>query len=265
MRNRLVALIMVVIILLCTIYVYLGNNWLADKQFLQKKKNNLFVKNELMQNLIEIEKQSQKILDQIFQLSYKIEIFPDKNIILKEETFAEFDKVITVKPQFDHHNFYLVFENTLIAYNKKNRFEVWQKQFTEKIIEVVLLDVNRILVVLESNEIICASRESGSEMWSRKNIDTRSVCSKSNAFQISLDAYKQLDNSVILSIEKNRLLIFNNISGKNIYEYNSIQEIDFVSDFDLLEKSIYVVKRNELWKLEFEINLPSRKILGQKS
>ena len=254
MKNALIAVIMITLIILSALYVYYGNNWLAEQQFLQKRKNSEFVRNEFMANLLEIEQQSQELLDEISQLSYKIEIFPHKAIKLKDDVKIEFDSSISLKPIFDHHNIYVVLDNKLIAYNKKSYRERWNKEFPADIIDLVLLDVNRLLVIVKSNEIICLGRETGSEKWRREGEYSAPNATRKNAYQISLDKYKRLDNSVILSIEKKRLLVLNNISGEIICEYNSDTEINHVSDFDLLTKSIYIVNDNIFRKLELLIN-----------
>ncbi|MCK4654879.1 MAG: hypothetical protein KAU01_10590, partial [Candidatus Cloacimonetes bacterium] len=76
MHKRVIAVIMAVIILLSVLYVFFGKNWLAEQQYLQKQKSTEFMKNELIDKFLEIQEQSQEILNEILNLSYEIEFFP---------------------------------------------------------------------------------------------------------------------------------------------------------------------------------------------
>ncbi|MDA3814450.1 MAG: hypothetical protein PF570_09405, partial [Candidatus Cloacimonetes bacterium] len=55
-KKRIIAVIMAIIIILTVAYVFYGKNWLAEQQYIQKQRNSEFLKNELMQKMLDIEK-----------------------------------------------------------------------------------------------------------------------------------------------------------------------------------------------------------------
>ncbi len=254
MHKRVIAVVMALIILLSVLYVFYGKNWLAEQQYLQKQKSSEFMKNELMDKFLEIQEQSQEILNEILNLSYEIEFFPDQEIIFEREWSRKFDFELTKKPYFDHKYIYLVSKNALKVFNKKCEKMKWEKSFVSSIISIELIDANRLLVLTKNERILCLHRDNGKLAW---KIDSGYIPDdlqeKYTLFQISLDKYKRLDSSVILMLSKNKISLLNNINGKTLSTYIAEEEIRFISDFDILEKCIYIVEGENFSKIGLKV------------
>ena len=251
-KKRIVAFFMALIILMTVAYVFYGKNWVAEQQYIQKQKNSEFLKNELMQKLLDIEKQSQEVLNEILNLSYDIEIFQKQNINLERTAENVFDEDLIQKPYFDYKNLYLICSNKLYVLSKDFKKLKWEKQYDEGLIDIELLDANRILVLTKLNKAVCLARDTGKEIWS-KQLNTQPKRKENSIFQISLNKYKQLDRSIIITVSNNEIELIDNITGKPLAVYIAEFEIDYLSNFDAIEKCVYFIEDNRISKLVFNV------------
>ncbi|MDP8203881.1 MAG: hypothetical protein P9L95_05060 [Candidatus Tenebribacter mawsonii] len=251
-KKRIIAFIMALIILMTVAYVFYGKNWLTEQQYIQKQKNTEFLRNELMQKMLDIEKQSQEVLNEILNLSYDIEIFQKQKINLEKTAENLLDEDLIQKPYFDYKNLYLISSNKLHVLSKDLEQIKWEKQFEEGLIDLELLDANRILVFTKQNNAICLSRDTGKEIWSVV-LKTKPEKKENSIFQVSLNKYKQLDSSIIITVSNNEIELLENITGTSLFVYESDDNINYLSDFDIIEKCIYSIEGNKLTKLVFNV------------
>ena len=252
MQIRITSIILIVVIILSVIYVFYGKNWFAEQQFIQKQRSSEFVRNELMEKFLEIQEQSQELLNDILKETYDLNLLPGQKITLKKEWSRELDFELSLKPVFDHKQMYLISENTLKSISKKPSILKWERVFEEGIIGIELLDANRLLVVIEGNKMFCLHRDLGTDIWERNlNCNPHIDYEFNSIFQISLDKYRRLDSSIILLLSDNSITALNNITGESLATYVSKNKIHFVSDFDLIEKCIYIYEDNCLVKIDF--------------
>lgn len=251
-KKRIIAFIMAIIIIMTVAYVFYGKNWLAEQQYIQKQKNSEFLKNELMQKMLDIEEQSQEVLNEILNLSYDLELFQKQKIILEKTAEREFDVYLKQKPYFDYKNIYLIGSNKLFVLSKDLKKIKWEKQFKEELVDIELLDANRILVLTKQKNAICLNRDTGKEFWV-KQLETIPTATENSIFQISLNKYKRLDSSIILMFSENEIELIENIMGNTLVVYISDKKIDHLSDFDILEKCIYFIEANKISKLVFNV------------
>jgi hypothetical protein len=251
-KKRIIAFIMALIILTTVAYVFYGKNWLAEQQYIQRQRNSEFLKNELMQKMLDIEKQSQEVLNEILNLSYDIEIFHKQKIKLEKTDEKIFKTDLIQKPCFDYKNLYLISSNKLFVLSKDLKKIKWQKIFKEKLIDIELLDANRILVLTKQKKAICLNRDTGKEIWVKK-LNNLPIVEENSLFQISLNKFKQLDRSIILMFSENEIELIENITGTSFFVYESDNNIDYLSDFDILEKCIYFIEGNKISKLVFDV------------
>ena len=251
-KKRIIAFIMAIIIIATVAYVFYGKNWLAEQQYIQRQKNSEFLKNELMQKMLDIEKQSQEVFNEILNLSYDIELFQKQKISLKKTAEREFDVDLIQMPYFDFKNIYLISSNKLFVLSKDLETIKWKKKFKEKLINIELLDANRVLVLTEQRKAICLYRDTGKEIWV-KQLKTLPIAKFNSIFQISLNKFKQLDRSIIVVFSENEIELIENITGTSLIVYKSENKIDHLSDFDILEKCIYFIEGNKISKLIFDV------------
>ncbi|MDP8202381.1 MAG: hypothetical protein P9M11_09635 [Candidatus Tenebribacter burtonii] len=251
-KKRIIAFIMALIIIMTVAYVFYGKNWLAEQQYIQRQKNSEFLKNELMQKMLDIEKQSQEVFNEILNLSYDIELFQKQKIKLKKTDERIFEVNLEQKPYFDYKNLYLISSNQIFVLNKDLKKIKWDKHFEEELINIELLDANRILVLTKQKNAICLNRDSGKEIWI-KQLKTLPKIKDNSIFQISLNKFKQLDRSIIVMYSDNEIELIENITGTSMVIYHSENKIEYLSDFDILEKCIYFIEKNKISKLIFDV------------
>ncbi len=251
-KKRIIAFIMALIILMTVAYVFYGKNWLAEQQYIQRQRNTEFLKNELMQKMLDIEKQSQEVLNEILNLTYDIDLFQKQQIELEKTDERLFEINLVQKPYFDYKSIYLIGLDQLFVISKDLERIKWTKHFEEELIDIKLLDANRVLVITKQNNAICLNRDTGKEIWI-KQLEAFPNSKKSSIFQISLNKYKQLDSSIILMFSNDQIELIDNITGNTLIVYTSENKIDHLSDFDILEKCIYFVEGNKISKLIFNV------------
>ena len=243
-RTRLIAVILLLIIITSTLYVFYGKNWLAEQQYLLQTRNEEFIRNELLEKMVE----TQETLNQTLQEMYDFELFPNQELEYTEAMTYKFNHTITTKPFFDLRSIYYGSENTLHCVKKNNVELRWQKHFKSSIHQLILVDANRILVIL-SDKMKCLNRETGLLLW-EKQFKFQEIVQKPSPYQISLNRFKQLDNSIIFIPQSHGFTLINNLSSEIILQYESDQEINFVSDFDQMEKALYIVQDNTLRQIK---------------
>jgi len=168
MRVRIIAIIFGFIIILAVAYVFLGKNWFAEQQYIQKQKNTEFMKNELMEKFLTIQEQSQEILNEILNQSYEIEFFPHQEISLEIDWKRKLNFKLTKRPFFDYKQLYLISNNELRVLNKKKERIRWVKTFEGEISNFELLDANRLLVLTKKEKAFCLSRDKGNILWEKE-------------------------------------------------------------------------------------------------
>ncbi len=254
MRVRIIAIIFGFIIILTAVYVFFGKNWFAEQQYIQKQKNTEFMKNELMEKFLTIQEQSQEILNEILNQSYELEFFPHQEISLEIDWKRKLNFILTKRPFFDYKQIYLISNNTLKVLEKKCEKIKWVETFEGEISNFELLDANRLLVLIKKEKVFCLNRDNGNILWEKEcGFSPDDSTEKRTVFQISLDKYKRLDSSVILMFADNEIVLLNNINGKILSKYISENKIHFISDFDFLEKSIYVAEAKSISKIVIKV------------
>ncbi|MDY6916182.1 MAG: hypothetical protein SVM86_07700 [Candidatus Cloacimonadota bacterium] len=234
-RLRILTIFIALAIIISALYVNFGKNYLAVQQNILKYKIS----------------ENQKSL---LEFAADISLYPHQSITLKKDWEKLFPKGIHYAPLCDMKNIYISSQNELMVYRKISDELRWSKKFQHKIVGIELLDANRILVITDSNDLVCLNRDLGSIVWENKikhkiseQITNRSF------FQISFKDFRQLTGSIFLVYSNNNLKIIDVITGQNITSYEFSEKIKYVSSFDLLEKCLYVVEGDKLSKLVLDV------------
>jgi hypothetical protein len=249
-RIRITAAILFMIIILSTLYVFYGKNWLADQQNLLRIKNQEFMRNELLERVIE----AQEVMNQTLQEVYQLEIFPNQKLEFHEIASIEYENAITSQVYFDMHSLYWISNNKVVSVRKKIGSLKWEKKFEHSIQEIMLIDANRVLALTADKKMYCLNRETGYLIWQQEcEHDFLLPTSNKKLFQISINRFKQLDSSLILIPGKQKITLVNNLNGEIISDYQFENEIQFISDFDLIDRSLFVVEKNHVKQIRLEI------------
>jgi len=242
------------VIILSVLYVFFGNNWLAEQQYIQKEKNQDFVRNDLMQRLLEIQDQSEEILNQLLNENYEMELIPQKDVSLELQPLFRAESELSLIPQFDLKFLYLVMGKSVSVYSKSN-FEIeWKLELDSEVTSLLLLDANRILVHTQKGRLICLNREHGKILWEKSVRESSVKAHKlSEIREISQNKYHQLDSSIILVPGDAQLTLLNSINGDEITKLEIDKKIEFISAFDQFDRCVYLSSGKELSRLLFRI------------
>ena len=253
-RNRILALILALVVFISAFYVFYGKNWLEEKQHILKEKNREYQNNELLEKLFETQNQLQETINEIFKQNKALEIFPNQKIELKKSWSKELPFSVKMSPFFDYKQIYLASDTEILALKKLSQKTNWKRKFPANISNINLLDANRILVILKNREIFCLNRDSGKILWQKESeVDTTTCVVNHSSYQISINKYKNLDTSIVLLHDAHSITLLNNINGKMIIRYQNSGKIDFVSEFDQLEKCIYIIEDKKISKIGFRV------------
>jgi hypothetical protein len=234
-RLRALTIFVALAIIISALYVNFGKNFFAEQQ------------NILKHRISENQKS-------FLEFAADISLYPHQKIELNQKWVKTFSNGIQHTPLADMKNIYICSKNEVLVYRKLTDKLRWNKKFDDKIIGLELLDANRILIITAQNELICLNRDFGSIVWESKT-DQNLTGQNSNScfFQISIDDYRQLTGSIVLVYSKDKLQVLDVVTGEQISSYNSPSNIKYVSEFDILEKCIYLVEGNKITKIVLEV------------
>jgi hypothetical protein len=244
-RFRLTAALMILMLLFSIYYLFMGKEAVDDRLHVTREQFQLTIRN------IDILK-----LQEILPLDYGILLVPQRNIELTVEWESTLPFPVTLKPFFCMRNIYLVSGKTLYAYDKKDKKNSWKTHFSGDIIALEILDANLILAITNDNKNICLKRDNGEIVWSIGEPAeelTFYATPPYHPVQISLEMDRRLNSGIILLPQQDGLILVNALNGDTLSHYSAEETITHVSDFDLLEKSIYMIKGEKLYKVRFDV------------
>lgn len=247
------AIILMVVIILSSVYAFWGANIIDDLLARFKFKSEEFTRNELKEQFILLQEQAEELLTEISQED--IALIPQQKLIMEKEWELNFRHSIETNPVFDFKNIYASGNFDVYAIDKESHEKVWQRHFQEKVEVIRVVDANRLIVGLGNSEIHCLNRLNGECQWQKK-IDMSELSDNCmNLDQISLNQYRQLDESIFL-IRRDRSIALGLIRNGDITaEFETGEIINSISSYDLLDKCIYITAGNKLLKVNIKVIL----------
>ncbi len=244
-KFHLYVLILLMMLIFSIYYLFMGRDAVDDRLHITREQFQLTIRN------IDILK-----LQEILPLDYGILLVPQHNIELTVDWESLLPFPVTLKPYFCLRNIYLASNDKLYAYDKKNKKNTWNISLNHNIIALEILDSNLMLVMTADNISHCLKRDTGDIVW-QKGDDTHQLAFSPappyQPVQISLEMDRRLNTSIILIPQYNSLTLINILNGDTLSYYATEDVISYVSDFDFIEKSIYMIKGNRLYKVRFDI------------
>ncbi len=243
-KIRVTAFLMIIAIIISVIYVIIGNNALEDR---------LNIKKEIIQE--KVKTIDFKKLQENLHLDYGLLFVPARSIKMKKIWSSELPFEVTYNPLFDFKNFYLISKKQVFVYDKGKQIKIWNHSFDQEIIHVNLIDLNRIIILTSANISYCFNRENGEILWEKVSLDTSFYSNNGDLYpqQISLDKDKRLNNSILLFPSISGLILRNIANGDSLSGYSAKDKILYNSEYDIIEKSIYLIEGKNLVRVNFEI------------
>lgn len=244
-RFRITGIIMLLMLLFSIYYIFMGREALDDRLHITREQFQLTLRN------IDILK-----IQEIIPLDYGILLVPQRNIELMVDWESILPFKVTAKPYYCIRNIYLVSSNTLHAYDKRDKKSIWKLTLDSNINSLEILDANLMIAQTTENKNYCLKRDTGEIVWTSKPKQSHTVDSYHYPYQpvqISLEMDRRLSTGILLLPEPERLTLINILNGDTLSYYEADDTIYYISDFDLIEKSIYMIKGNKLYKVRFDI------------
>lgn len=228
--TRVSAIALVIVIIIAGFYVFFGRKWgqgtlSSGKEFLEEKK---------------------KLIIDYSALLPKIYL-PELEQDWEWTTPAN----ITLNPVFDSDNIYLVSNKTFTC-RRKNSYKLkWSKSFQNAIINIKLLREEKILLIDEQGMQYLIEKAKGHLLWKREVPIQISEIEKQAPEIIPIDYIRdgRLEENYYVTVSKNRMLIISGEKGKMIAQKDFQQNIDFISDYDYVEKCFYLTFGRKILKI----------------
>ncbi len=247
------ATILLILIIISAAYVYYGKNLIDDLFNRIKITRTEFTRNDIKQQFFLLQEQAQDLLKELSREDMNIEIFPKQVLKMEVDWEIGITASLTNIPCFDYRRIFVSSEQYIYAIDKRDSGIKWERRFDAKVEVLRLVDANRILVSLSDNRLFCLSRDNGEVIW-QKNYELHEGQNFRNSLcQISLNQFRQLDDSIFVTYHGNKLTLAQIRTGEIITEYENAEPIDNISDYDMLEKCIYITVGKKLIKINIKV------------
>jgi PQQ-like domain len=247
------ATILLIIIILSAAYVYYGKNLIDDILSRLKFTGNEFTRNDIKEQFFVLQEQAQDLLNDLANEDMNITIFPQQKIEMEADWEMSITEDFSSTPCFDYRRLYAASGKLVYGIDKQGAVIKWEKKFSAKVEVLRLVDANRILVSLADDRLLCLNRDNGESIWEKEFKLTGGADLGKGVSQISLNQYRQLDDSVFLTSNANKLTLSQVRSGEMVSEYTYSDAIDNISDYDVLEKCIYITSGRKLKKINIKV------------
>lgn len=247
------ATILLLVIILSAAYVYYGKNLIDDLFSRLKFTRNEFTRNDIKEQFFLLQEQAQDLLNELANEDMNIAIFPQQKILMESDWEMTITKNFSTNPCFDYRGIYAASDRSLYQIDKKNAEIKWEKSFDAKVEVLRLVDANRILVSLADGRLISLNRDDGKQIWEAEYDISNKYSQQQGVCLISLNQYRQLDDSVFLIYKDKRLTLSQVRSGEVISEFVNDAKIDNISEYDILDKCIYITAGNKLKKINIKV------------
>ena len=158
---------------------------------------------------------------------------------------------ITINPVFDSDNIYLVSNKTFTCIRKNSYKLKWSKSFQNAIINIKLLREEKILLIDEQGMQYLIEKAKGHLLWKREVPVQISKIEKQTPEIIAIDYIRdgRLEENYYVTVSRNRMLIISGEKGKIIAQKSFQQNIDFISEYDYVEKCFYLTFGKKILKI----------------
>jgi hypothetical protein len=239
---RISASILLLLIFFSGYYGFFGNNEIENQLDIQKKILNREIKN------IDLDKIAGSL-----NLKGGLLLIPKKNISLNTAWVSPITFPVTYRPLFDTKNFYFISHDKIICYQMKTESKKWISNLSANIISVKFIGGNKLLARTQEN-LFCIEKNTGKVVWKFASIpkQTHKNCEYSPRL-ISYKDDKRLLKSILLVPGENKLFLLNTSNGDTLNVFKSAEKICYISDFDDINKSIYLYMKNKIVCLKLKI------------
>ncbi len=226
---------MLIVIIVATAYVVFGRKWgqgilSSGKEFISEKKKSLIDYRSLLQNM------------------------PYPGFEVKEWQWIS-PVEITMPPFFDAENIYII-TGTELTCVKKNTFQLrWKVAFDGEIKNVESLRDEKLLIIDGRGNHSLLDKAHGKIEWQKAKPATHEKFYKQSPQVIPIDYIRdgRLEQNYYILSNKNAVKLIIAGKGDVIAEETFDSKIDYMSDYDYVEKCFYVCMDRKIIKVDLII------------
>ena len=167
-------------------------------------------------------------------------------------TEIEFD--ITHPPYFDLKNIYLISFDKIAVYDKNTMANLWKKQVDHHIRTFSLVDGNNILITDAHGDLYNLNRSTGEVTWTyHRDITFLNEYDFSlKPIQLTYNEDKRLLTGIVIIPFDKEIYIHDVLTGQILFSLEFDDYIYHLSEYDMIENSLYVAYGSKLVKLLLE-------------
>lgn len=150
----------------------------------------------------------------------------------------------------------LASESDIYSYSKRNQDIIWSNELDGVISSIKIIDSNLLIAITTDKHIHCLKRDSGETVWTAKNpeeLTARDALYTFSPLNVSVETDRRLNSSVLIIPNSDGLTLINPLSGETLTSYTSIDKIKFISDYDTIDKSFYLIEGDILKKIRLDV------------
>jgi hypothetical protein len=160
----------------------------------------------------------------------------------------------TLEPFFDTDSFYLISDNIVTCYKKSNREKKWQNALPHNITEIHLLRNDQILLIDSQGTQYLLQKQDGKVPWNREAI-VPIISNKTSPHIIVIDYIRdgRLEKNYYVTANNNTLSLVSIDAGEIVAQKIFQNPIDFISEYNYIDKCLYLVTGEEIRKINIEL------------
>jgi len=243
-KYKLSAIVIILLLLTSVYYVFWGNNDIEDQMNIQKQ--------IIMERIKDFDLEK---LQEAIPLNSGLLFVPARNIELQIEWVIDLPFKLTLLPKFDVKHFYFTTDNKLYVYDKKKDTRmIWNYELPDMILKTEMLDNNQIMAICADKKAYVFKKDTGEIVWETKFArDFSTEREMSYPIQVNLEKDKRLVNGLLVVPRNQTIILINNLNGEELTSFTFDKEILYITDYDIIEKTLYVITEDKLRAVSYDI------------
>lgn len=234
-RLQLSTIIIILLTVLATLYMMFGNSFLD--QFWHRAR--LKVQRNRSLRLEQIPDSLSEDMQNLFKYINRIVNMPAREIELGVAWSTTLSYDVTNTPVFSIDNIFLASDNTVLAFDKKNRQLKWNKSFEDEINSLVFSE-NTLMVFLESGQSF-GFKEDGTELWQSELKSNFQLSKGMCPFGISPEDDPRLSRPILVVPSLKAISIVYPGSGETLSAISFKDDIHRLSAYDSFANCFYAI------------------------
>lgn len=192
-------------------------------------------------------KEVRKLTENVSRLSA-----PARQIQMAKDWSLPLPQTPQAPPVFDLRNVYIACGNTLYAWAKDSRQELWQYACEATIANLLTVE-DGIALSLANDRSLCLDPR-GKKLWQRELITGGSGAVPNPLREITAQLDKRLDRAVMVIARQQGISVVDGLDGELLADLELPEGLAFLSTYDDVDLCFYAVMGNSLQRIKLNIS-----------